>query len=814
MSRRGEFPNEEQRAIVEATGGARLILAPAGTGKTLVMAARLAQAVLEGVAPERALCVTFTNRAAAEMRARVAERLPREAQRVHVRTFHGLCAWMLRRDAPLLGLPRDFVVYDDQDSGELLERILAELPGKLRAERPADFYQRLSSRKSNASGDELALLRIPPLFLGSGEEAERRAAQRYHLILAERHALDFADLVYRVRALLCLDAGARDFWAARFDWVQVDEVQDTHHSEYEVIRALALCHRNLALFGDVDQTIYEWRGSNPAAVIGRFRAEFDPVRQHFLALNHRSTKRLLAAADCFAATFAERKTRLVPHPDLEEGEPIVRHQARTAADEAHWVAAQAARLRRAAPASRVGILARTHRRLACLSQALAAARVPHVTVEQFEFFRRQEIKDAVARLRLVLNPHDSGALRRILVRPPSRLGEKALAELYEQGAPAGLRLTDLALMETHEQGEPFAALLAALEREQVVVLDVETTGLSPAEDEVVEIAARRVGREGVGAAFHRLLRPARPVGDSLAIHGWSDEFLAANGADPAVALREFAAFVGGCHLAGHNLRFDLAMLGHHGARLGVALEQRPCSDTLDVARRLVNADRYDLATLCRVLGLDARPEHRAQADADAAAALLLALEPALRENGARRAALVAKHGRRFLQIARSLGEWRDAARATRPALLLERVLEESGLQAFYRPSPGRLAHLEELVALFRRRDAEALHPWTALQELTQYAALARNVDHLPEDDPRIPVVTVHQAKGLEFDAVFVAGLCEGEFPSLLAEREGRLEEERRLFYVALTRARSRLFLSGHEENDQGRRRGMSRFFAV
>ncbi|MFH0945361.1 MAG: 3'-5' exonuclease [Planctomycetota bacterium] len=807
----GRFPNDEQRAVIEGQKGARLILAPAGTGKTRVMAARLAFAVRGGLDPGRTLSVTFTNRAAREMAARVAETLKDRARQARIETFHGLCAWILRSEAPTLGFPRDYVIYDELDCIDLLKQILARAKGAIRSEPPARFFWRLSERKSNAVGKELSLARILPLFQGPGESQERLVAERYHLVLAERHALDFSDLVHRVRALFEHDPPSRKKWADRFQWIQVDEVQDTHFSEYEVIRCLAERHGNLALFGDVDQTIYEWRGSNPGDVLRRFDREFGPVRRHFLTINHRATKRLLAASDRFAETFEERRTHPVPHPTLPEGDPVVTRVFEDPQAEARWIAGRIPALIAADPQGRIGILARTHRRLEVISSELARREIEHVTVEQFEFFRRQEIKDALARLRILLNPADSGAARRILTRPASGVGRETLATLYEQGPSAGLRLTDLLELETHQTGDPFRRLQDALSAGEVVVFDVETTGLSRQVDEVIEIAASRIRAGKEDESFHRFLRPTRPVGDSERIHGWSDAFLAKRGEDPRQVLSDFSLFVRDGHIVGHNVRFDLEMLRQQCRR--VALDWQPCSydDTLDLARRLVQAERYDLLTLTRTLGLSSRPSHRADDDVGATVELLLCLEPLLREGAGQREALLKKCAAPFEPVARMIGRWRDACSKIRPPDLLNLMLEESGLRRFYEASPARLDHLRRLVEFFRQRDEPSHDPLSAMEGLAQQAALARNVDHLVEGDARIPVVTVHQSKGLEFDTVILAGLCEGEFPSFLAERENRLEEERRLFYVGLTRAKRRLILTGHEVDDRGRHQGASRF---
>lgn len=800
------FPNPAQAEIIRQREGALLVLAPAGTGKTRVMAERLAMALEDGLAPARTLAVTFTNRAAAEMRARVAERLGKAAREVNIRTFHGLCAWILRREAPDLGLAQDFVIYDEEDSKEVLKFCLRKTTLKVQ-----DVYWELSRLKSACPVHQLTLAEVPDLDLGGQDPALAAALRQYHHLLAQRHALDFADLVLRVRAMLELFPEKQDHWSRRFDWVQVDEVQDTHHSEYEVVRHLCRRTGHLALFGDVDQTIYEWRGSEPDAVLDRFRQDFSPVTELSLVHNYRATRALLRVADRFASTFNNRRTRIQPAADLPEGAPPVLHCAPDPSGEAAWIAQQVHRLQRDDAWVRVGILARTHKRSQAVSRSLERAGIPHVTVEEYEFFRRQEIKDTVARLRLLLNPHDIGALGRIVRRPSSGIGNATLKKLWREGEQHALRVTDMLRIESHEHGDPFAPLLDGLTREGVVVLDVETTGLNPAEDEVIDIGAVRVKGGEVVDRFERLIRPSLPVGESAAVHGLTDEMLSRDGEPAERVFQALQAFVNEAHVVGHNVRFDLGMLRAHGLRAGVPLSFSSWDDTLEISRRLLRRERYDLDSLCQSLGTTRRPSHRALADTEATAELLLALQDPLATGSGHRLDLVARHGKHFSPLARLLKRWREEAATLRPGALCELMLEESGLRAYYARDARRTGHLDELVRFLQENDLAQVDPRTALSDLVQQVALARNVDHLAKDDPRVPVITIHQSKGLEFDAVFVAGATDGEFPSFYAVRDGKVEEERRLFYVAITRARHQLFVSSFRQNDQGRPTGPSPF---
>jgi DNA helicase-2/ATP-dependent DNA helicase PcrA len=806
------YPYQDQAAVLRHLHGTLLVLAPAGTGKTRLMADRLAAVITEGMPPELTLGVTFTNRAAEHMRAAVQISCGAAAKQCRIQTFHGLCAWILRTEARDIGLPADFVIYDEQDSIDLLRQCLKDAVAASDITPDSAFWQ-LSQLKSDCPAASLSRAEIPALNLAGLTAPLINAFRSYHEHLAERHALDFSDLLYRARAMFAHSHAKREKWAARFRWIQMDEVQDTHDSEYEVIRLLASRASGLAFFGDLDQTIYEWRGSNPDAVIQRVKADFHPFTQLDLTHNYRATRSLLRIADRHAATFRKRSTHLQAAPTLPEGIAPESHIAQHTGAEADWIATRLRRMLGDGDSGKIGILTRTHKRSEAVSQALSNHHIPHLTVEQFDFFRRQEIKDLLARLRLLLNPSDSGSLQRLTQRPSSGIGGATLRTLWTDGQLCGLKITDLAQLRSHQHGEPFHTLLHALARGTVVVFDVETTGLSPTDDEVIDLGAVKLQAGRVVAEFDALLRPSRRLGESAAVHGINEETLVKQGRDPAEVFREFASFSAGAILVGHNVGFDLSMIRAQAARLGVPILTDIWDDTLDLARRLLSLERYDLGSVSAHLETRSRPSHRALTDARPTAEILLKLGQRLETGTAFRRDLVTRHGPLFLPLARQLESWRALSTTLRPAALCERILSESGLLAHYHAEPSRIANLQRFVQFFHDHDDLSRPPAEMLAELTRRVALSRNLDFLALNDNSIPILTVHQSKGLEFDTVFIAGMTEDEFPSYYAKRDGKLEEEKRLFYVAITRAKRHLVLTSHLNNDWNRAKPASSFLA-
>ena len=351
-------PNQEQAAVLSHLDGTLLVLAPAGTGKTRLMADRLAAVIAKGLPPEKTLGVTFTNRAAEHMRSAVRESCGAHAKDCRIQTFHGLCAWMLRIEARDLGLPADFVIYDEQDSIDLLRQCLSATGTPTDISPDSAFWQ-LSQLKSDCPRETLTLSEIPTLNLAGLSEPFQKAIRAYHELLAERNALDFSDLLYRTRAMLASLPEKRAKWAARFQWIQMDEVQDTHLSEYEVIRLLAAEASGIAFFGDLDQTIYEWRGSKPDEVIMRVKADFGPVTKLSLRDNYRATKALLRVTDRHASTFAHRRTEVRAAPSLADGLPPEFHHAENSNAEADWIATRIEGIPGTNHLGRIGILTRS-----------------------------------------------------------------------------------------------------------------------------------------------------------------------------------------------------------------------------------------------------------------------------------------------------------------------------------------------------------------------------------------------------------------------------------------------------------------------
>jgi DNA helicase-2/ATP-dependent DNA helicase PcrA len=427
--------NPPQRRAVETTEGPLLVLAGAGSGKTRVLTQRIAYLIgVCGVAPEGILAVTFTNKAAGEMRERVEKLLGSDARAIWLATFHSVCVRLLRREIGHLGKSRGFAIYDEADSLSAVKEALQRHGIDPKAEDPRRLRWRIDQWKNAGLAPAAAAEQAPDF------EA-RRAAEvyaTYQRVLAEASALDFGDLLLETVELFDRFPEVRAHYARRFQYVLVDEYQDTNRVQYRLVNQLAGEHRNLCVVGDPDQSIYGWRGADVRNILDFERDHPDAVVVA-LERNYRSTQPILEGASSVVANNHARKPKGL-FTDREGGDPIRVHQARDDREEAHFV------VREILAGAREGgraygdfaVFYRTNAQSRVFEEELLHYDVPYIVVGGVRFYDRAEVKDALAYLRVLLNPADAAALRRIVNRPARGIGKTTLERAFEIAAEAGI----------------------------------------------------------------------------------------------------------------------------------------------------------------------------------------------------------------------------------------------------------------------------------------------------------------------------------------------------------------------------------------
>ena len=421
--------NEPQRAAVECTEGPLLVLAGAGSGKTRVLTYRIAH-ILEDldVAPWEILAITFTNKAAAEMRERLQGLVGPRTRGMWVSTFHSMCVRILRADAERMGFDKNFTIYDTDDQKRLYKEIMADLDID-----PKRFpVNALMNRISTAKNE----LKAPGPFAKEANDPVGKVAARVYERLQERlkqaNAFDFDDLLLYAYLLLKNHPDILEAYQLRFRYILVDEYQDTNHAQYEICRLLAAGHNNIMVVGDDDQSIYSWRGADIRNIL-EFEKDYPSCTTIKLEQNYRSVGNVLAAANAVIANNQHRKAKKL-FTDQPDGEKIHVYMSTDERDEGRWIAGEIEKQRRAGLSyNQCAVFYRTNAQSRMLEDMLLRAGVPYRIVGGTRFFDRAEIRDVMAYLTLVINPADDIAAKRVINTPRRGIG-KSTVERVEQFA--------------------------------------------------------------------------------------------------------------------------------------------------------------------------------------------------------------------------------------------------------------------------------------------------------------------------------------------------------------------------------------------
>ena len=688
--------NDRQREAVTHAGSPLLILAGAGSGKTRVLTHRIAYLLATGRARAgEILAITFTNKAAAEMRERAGALVGDDARRMWVSTFHSACVRLLRYEHEAAGLSSSFTIYDAQDSQRLIQMVLKAQDVDIKRFTPKMVAARISDAKNELIG--------PARYAQTaGKDPVSRivadAYVEYDKRMRASNALDFDDLIMRTVELLRDNPLIAEHYHRRFRHILVDEYQDTNHAQYVLVRALVgdgsdgVTPAELTVVGDSDQSIYAFRGAT-IRNIEEFERDFTGARTILLEQNYRSTQNILSAANAVIARNTGRRAKNL-WTASGDGALITLDAADSEHDEARFVVGEIDRLADSGVEwGDIAVFYRTNAQSRALEELLVRQGIPYRVVGGTRFYERREIKDALAYLQLISNPDDTVAARRILNVPKRGIGAKA--------------------------------------------------------EEAIAAHAAHYGISFGAALRHLWLRAGCPAGEGEGI----DADALARSASPDEASAESSAPVSSDEAAGET----------PGAR-------------------------------------DGADESAAAVESAAAAP---ASSPVSSENAPEVMGITpraAKSAAAFWGLIETLRA--AEARGASQADILEEVLDHTGYLAELRRSEdpqdaSRVENLAELHSVAGAFAADA--PGGTLADFLERVALVADSDQVPAEGERggqVTLMTVHTAKGLEFPVVFVTGMEDGTFPHQRSlGDESELEEERRLAYVAITRARERLYLT-------------------
>ena len=479
--------NPAQREAVLATEGPLLVIAGAGSGKTRVLTYRVAHLIATcGVKPNEILAITFTNKAAGEMRERLASLLGPLARSIWILTFHAACGRILRREAARLGYRSNFTIYDQADQVRLVKQCLEELERDPKRFVPRGIHAQISNAKNQLVGPAEYTRRVQSFY----DQTVAEVYELYQRRLHASNAVDFDDLLMLTVEVLERFPEALQRWQKAFRYVLVDEYQDTNHAQYRLLQLLAGKHRNICAVGDPDQSIFGWRGANIGNILD-FEREFDGTRVVALEQNYRSTNTILRAANEVIGNNRERKEKVL-WSELGEGVPVHVVEVEDEHAEARFVAAEiAALVEEGASADDIAVFYRTNAQSRVLEDVLVRQGIAYQVIGGPRFYERAEVKDVIAYLQVVDNPFDAVSLLRIANRPRRGIGDASLdrLRLYADGR-------EISLWEALEHGEAAgvgAAPLKAVRALRTLLVSLQSSARELTVSELVEAVLDRSG---------------------------------------------------------------------------------------------------------------------------------------------------------------------------------------------------------------------------------------------------------------------------------------------------------------------------------
>ncbi|WP_370754060.1 ATP-dependent helicase [Megamonas funiformis] len=840
--------NKKQQQVINELNQNILLSAGAGTGKTNVLSYRVANILNKNRAnADEILCLTFTNKACRELKNRITSQLDFEtANKITIRTIHGFAYQVITTTAKKAQtIFKEFVIFDDEDQKTLIRQTIANFPKaraldiqyivncieQLKQERAlkhiytedieADYttiyHQHL---KFNKTFNQQQSDNLTKFFQFDG----LNIIINYELALQQMHGLDYKDLIANAYRLF-QDENIYSSWRKRYKYIMIDEMQDTSSFEYTMLEKLFPAN-NIMLCGDEFQTIYEWRGSNPQKILTAFTEKYNPLIINFNE-NYRSTKLLLEMAYNTLINLFCKETILHSYAknllskSSELGHKIELKQANSLANEAQWIFQNIVNLLPLIKTpTQIAILVRQNNYLQNLTlhlnylaniynQKNQEAPIHFIQIDNIRFFKRQEIKDVLSIMKYLINPNDYLSLQRILINLIPNIGIRTIKQISStEYLQNGLRLSDFINANFQNPNyEPFSDLISAYLSKDIIVFDIEGTGTDIFADNIIQLSAIKIRKGKKIAEFNRYLKSDKPVGDSEKVHHISDEYLQTHGENPKLVLQEFCQFIQDAIITGHNIRgYDMDILNQNLLKHNL----KPVDfsninfDTLDLVRRFYpNLPNHKLEFLSNHFQFETKSNHNSLDDVFATWELLhKLLEDKIIPTAKKRSELINKQKNKFIHVTQIFQKLHNILNDN---LLLEnliaQIVEEFNLVNIYKANATQdgAVRLENIRNLFRLAKAELnSHRGTnGIKELLQYASLSNtDLDALTSSHPKIPIITIHQAKGLEFDYEFLAGMNDDIFPSYFSTRNGSItEEEKRLFYVAITRAKKALFLS-------------------
>ena len=796
--------NTYQKQVVQTLDKNLLVLAPAGTGKTKVIAMRTAYLLHKGTEPGQILCLTFTNKAAREMKDRVYAYVKENSQDIMIKTFHSFCYHLISCEKKFSHFTFPCTIIDEADMEEIIQQIIYEvfpkdLVSKINSKQILILIENIKKYSLNFEINERhdyekVITTYQQKELNSSYSRCPQEVNGYLLniftiyqnYLKENNIIDFTDLIVEVHYLLDQESILKR-WNTKYRYLQIDEMQDTSIREYNIIKKLGLGN-NMSMFGDFNQTIYEWRGSKPKLITEDFKKCFNAEEIH-LNINYRSTQTLLEAANEYIHNTRLKPIKCMP-TGVEKGEKISILKGNNEIHELELITKSITENRNSKES--IAVLTRTNTFAKKVCDHLLQNGIDCIQVEDIKLFRRKEIKDILAYFAYAINPRNTNALQKICLQPYINMDIWLLKKLNS---------TKHVYMYLHDWFSNYAVdsympLFQAFSDNNIIVLDVESTGLNTVSDDIVQIAAIKYGKSGVTDQLDILVKPTKKVGDSFYVHGFSDELLSKEGLSPEAALKILLNFIQDSIIVGHNINYDMQIINSSLQRYGYEPIKNVCIyDTLDLAYKIYpELENHKLSTLSELIKTNTMPTHNAMNDILATSEILTHFIEKIKENNAERLEKIEEIYSYIQEYKEKINGVIQYVHSHSTIESIAYMMNELDFKKYY--TPKQIKSIRQMYRIADKLYNSSISIHDNIIQLLEFASL--HYSELEESElfkNKIPVITIHQSKGLEFDIVYISGCSHNLFPSKRCEYEGKLTEELRLFYVAMTRAKTKLYVT-------------------
>lgn len=792
--------SDEQQKIVQLSEGQHLVLAPPGTGKTELLAHRVLYALEKGVKPEDMICLTFTNRAAKSMKERI-EKVVGENE-IFIGNIHKFCFNFIQKNNLL---PASTILIDEQDSQEIFEEILSEKQLTFKnLNLTGDDLRRLNSYlKQKSKNFPIQLLPEIKTFGEKNLETLKNICWKYEQIKSESFYIDFDDLLILTYEMIKLNE-IRNF--KKYKWIQVDEIQDLSSLQFEIIELISLQDAHKVFFGDYEQAIFSFMG----AKLENIHKLEKLCKIHNLQKNFRSPSYLLNVYVDYAKKYLSPKWKKEPYSALEKTTPdkhlIILKHTNPFKDEYSILIERYIKNFIKEENSQTAILFRTNKSVDSMSNALISKDIPHFKVSSYDLFRSRVVKDIMAFLNCVINENSRMSWTRLFKLFTKIQTLKEARHFVNSMFKSGLNPADFLDLEISFKSD-ITEFFKLKNDSELIVFDTETTGLKTDQDDIIQISAIKLKNEKIIDEFNIYLKTQKNLERSQKIHHISKDFLEANGIDRREGLIKFLEFVKENPIAAHNLNFDFEMLINNCKRHGINIPENYLIrrlDVLNLTKRIFPALKsYSLENLINEFKLKGQNTHNAYDDVLATVELVNYLARHIKDKMNEQIEFIKSKQQTLTDFRKNLVEfWNESKLMMKTDIkvteFITKFLSYLNTKFNYKLNPADRINLEKLFKHMDRYCVESSLEKNLKKYVPDYELL-READLILGNE-RVIVSTIHRAKGLEFENVIIPNCTRDIFPFYNSRTKDEINEDARLLYVAMTRAKKRLIISGNKNN--------------